>query len=259
MKFDGKKVIVTGGAQGLGFACAQRLAKEGANVAIADIDLAAAEKAATALCRDGGQAIAFVCDVSNAASVATMVKAVIATCGGIDGLINNAGVSSPIDFLALDENEFDRTYRINVKGVFLVGQAVARAMVEAGSHGGIVNITSVQAVVASDMAAYVMSKAAVGGLTRSMAIALADYGIRVNAIGPGSMSTPMMDVGLNAIPGLRQTLLNRTPLGRFANPDEVASVACFLVSEEASYVTGQTVFVDGGRLAQNFRIPVENS
>ncbi len=254
MNFDGKTVIVTGGAQGLGFACATRLAKAGAHVAIADINPQSAEQAAKSLIKDGGQATAFACDVADAASVATMVKSVVTKCRSIYGLINNAGVSSPVDFLALDEKEFDRTYRINVKGTFLVSQAVSRAMIDTGSKGAIVNISSVQAVVASDQAAYVMSKAAIGGLTRSMAVALADHGIRVNCIGPGSMSTPMMDVGINAIPGLRQTLLNRTPLGRFADPVEVANVACFLVSEEASYMTGQTVFVDGGRLAQNFRI-----
>lgn len=250
-----KTIVVTGGAQGLGLACARRLAKSGARVAIADLDRASGQQAAEALCRDGGRAAAFACDVADAASVAAMVKAVVAAYGGIDGLINNAGVSSTKSFLELDEAEFDRTHRVNVKGVFLVGQAVARAMIAAGIRGSIVNITSVQAVVASDLSAYVASKGAVGGLTRSMAVALADHGIRVNAVGPGSMQTPMMDVGLNAIPRLRQVLLDRTPLGRFADPDEVASVACFLISDDASYVTGQTVFVDGGRLAQNFRAP----
>lgn len=250
-----KTIIVTGGAQGLGLACARRLMKSGARVAIADVDFALARQAATDLCRDGGRATAYACDVGDAAAVGAMVKAVIADYGSIDGLINNAGVSSTQNFLQLDEREFDRAFRVNVKGVFLVGQAVARAMIEAGRKGSIANITSVQAVVASTQSAYVMSKGAVGGLTRSMAIALADHGIRVNAVGPGSMATPMMEVGLKAMPRLRQTLLDRTPLGRFADPEEVANVVSFLISDEASYVTGQTIFVDGGRLAQNFAMP----
>ncbi|NMF88609.1 SDR family NAD(P)-dependent oxidoreductase [Aromatoleum petrolei] len=256
MNFEGKNAIVTGGAQGLGFECARRLAAAGARVVIADLNREAGEQAVAQLHHQGAQALALVCDVANAEAVNAMVTETVAAWGGIDVLINNAGVHCSENFLDTSEQEIDRLYRINVKGTFLPSQHVARHMVQTGRRGRIVNISSIQAVLATFHTAYGMSKAAVGGLTRSMAISLAPHGIRVNAVGAGPMRTPMMAAGLAANPALEQVMLNRTPLGRFADPSEMASVACFLASDDASFMTGQTVYVDGGRLAQNFAVPV---
>lgn len=255
MDFKGKNAIVTGGAQGLGLECARRLAGAGARVVIVDLNREAGERAAAALRDQGSKALALGCDVADSAAVAAMVTDAIAAWGGIDVLINSAGVSCPRDFLDTREEDMDLLYRINIKGTFLPSQQVARHMVQTQRGGSIVNISSVQAVVATEHAAYGMSKAAVGGLTRSMAMSLAPHRVRVNAVGAGTMKTPMLQAGIATNPAMEQALLARTPLGRFAEPSEMANVACFLASEEASFMTGQTVYVDGGRLVQNFSVP----
>ena len=175
--------------------------------------------------------------------------------GRIDVLVNNAGILHAAEFLDLAEEDFDRVLRVNVKAAFLCGQAVARSMVERSIHGAIVNMASVNAVLAiANQVPYTVSKGAVNQLTKVMALALAPHGIRVNAIGPGTIATDMTR-GLATDEGARRRVMSRTPLGRIGEPSEVAAVAAFLASDDASYLTGQTIYPDGGRLGLNYTMP----
>src|SRR5262249_49854976 len=182
--------------------------------------------------------------------------------GSLDILVNNAGIIHGADFLDIAEADFDRVLRVNLKGHFLVGQAAARRMVEqvkAGKPAGaIINMSSVNAVLASPaLGAYCVSKGGIAQLTRVMALSLAPYGIRVNAIGPGSIMTDILKSVANDREAKRR-LLARTPLGRIGEPEEIAAVAVFLASDDASYLTGETVFADGGRLGLNYTVAVKD-
>ncbi len=185
-----------------------------------------------------------------------LVAAAIDAYGDIDILVNNAGIVHGADFLDLGEEDFDRVLNVNLKGTFLAGQAVARHMVEkvnnGGAPGSIVNMSSINAVFAiANQIPYSVSKGGVNQLTKAMALSLAPYGIRVNAIGPGSIMTDMLS-SVNSDPAARNRILSRTPLGRIGEPAEIAAIAVFLASDEASYITGQTVYADGGRLPLNY-------
>lgn len=259
MRLKGKTAIVTGGAGGIGYAIAERLLSEGARVLIADIDAAKGEKAVEALGQFGK--VRFVrADVGNKADVDSLVAETIKAFGSVDVLANNAGIVHGADFLDIAEEDFDRVLRINLKGAFLVGQAVARVMVEqikaGGKPGAIINMSSINAVVAiANQVPYSISKGGVSQLTKVMALSLAPYGIRVNAIGPGSIMTEML-ASVNADPAAKNRILSRTPMGRVGEPSEIASIAAFLASDDASYVTGQTIFADGGRLPLNYTVAV---
>jgi len=252
MKLQNKVAIVTGGTQGIGLACAQRLVAEGARVMLADIKpegLAAAEAL-------GANARFFRADVSVKAEVDALVAATLAEFGAIDILINNAGVTHAAGFLELEEEDFDRVLRINLKSMFLCGQAVARVMVKQQS-GSIINMSSVNSELAiPNQVPYVVSKGGVNQLTKVMSLNLAPHGIRVNGIGPGTILTELAKQAVLGSPEARHTILSRTPLGRCGEPEEVASIAAFLASDDASYMTGQTLFVDGGRMALNYTVPV---
>jgi NAD(P)-dependent dehydrogenase (short-subunit alcohol dehydrogenase family) len=256
MKLESQIAIVTGGARGIGLAIARRFLAEGARVVIADIDADEGKAAAAKL----GASCRFVrADVGDARDVQAIV-AETAAFGGLDILVNNAGVAHTAEFLDLAEADFDRVLRVNLKGAFLMGQAAARAMVagvKAGrAPGSIVNMSSINSVVAiPNQVAYCISKGGVAQLTRVMALALAPFGIRVNAIGPGSIMTRILQ-SIATDKAAERRLLSRTPLGRIGEVDEIASVACFLASKDASYLTGETVFADGGRLALNYTVPV---
>lgn len=253
MKLAKKVAIVTGATQGIGLACAQRLVIEGARVMLVDIKPEGAG-AAQAL---GEAARFFAADVSQKADVDAMVAATLQEFGRIDILINNAGVTHAADFLDLTEDDFDRVIRINLKSMFLCGQAVARAMV-AQQSGCIINMSSVNSELAiPNQVPYVVSKGGVNQLTKVMALNLAPHGIRVNGIGPGTILTELARKAVMGSPEARNTILSRTPMGRCGEPEEVASVAAFLASEDASYMTGQTMYVDGGRLALNYTVPVK--
>ncbi len=258
MRFTGKTVIVTGGAKGIGRACVQRFAREGARVVIADIDAEAGEALAKSLKAAGGEGFFRECDVTHRLDVRNTVQAAVDVYGRLDFLINNAGIVHAADFLDLKEEDFDRVLSVNLKGAFLMGQAAARQMVaqvEAGeAPGAIVNMSSVNAVLAiANQVPYTVSKGGINQLTRVMALALAPYGIRVNAIGPGSIMTEML-AAVATDETARRKVLSRTPIGRLGEPEEIAAIAAFLCSEDASYVTGQCIYADGGRLPLNYTV-----
>ncbi len=254
MKLQSKVALVTGGAQGIGLACATRFADEGAKVAIVDVDAARGAEAVAAI---GAERALFVAgDVAKADTVSRAVAATLERFGAIDVLLNNAGVTHAADFLELAEADFDRVLGVNLKSYFLFGQAVAKWMVGAGRGGAIVNMSSVNAILAiPNQVPYCVSKGGVAQLTRVMAISLAQKGIRVNAIGPGTIATELARTAVLGSPAAERTIMSRTPLGRLGEPDEVAKVAVFLAGDDASYLTGQTVFPDGGRLALNYLMP----
>jgi NAD(P)-dependent dehydrogenase (short-subunit alcohol dehydrogenase family) len=262
MLLTGKIALVTGAAQGIGQACAVRLAKEGAKVVLCDVNEKAGLATAKGIEARGGRAVYVACDVSQAGDVAGVLAAALKAFRRVDILVNNAGVVDDAPFLDLAVEELDRVLGINLRGAFLMGQAVARQMVRQGrgkggaSAGAIVNMSSVNAQFAlPDHVAYSISKGGINQLTKAMAIALAPQGIRVNAVGPGTIDTPLIK---NVVKdkAFRVKVLSRTPLGRFGRPEEVAAIVAWLASDESSYVTGTTVYADGGRLPLNYVVPV---
>ena len=245
----GRVCIVTGGAQGIGQACVQRFAREGALVVIADVADAKGKQLAEAL------KVSYVhCDVGSGADVQAMVHHVMALHGRIDVLVNNAGIFKAADFLDVTEADFDQVLRVNLKGAFLVGQAVAREMVSTGG-GAIINMSSVNGVLAiPNIASYNVSKGGINQLTRVMALALADHGIRVNAVAPGTIATELAARAVLTSEAAQQKIISRTPLKRLGTPEEVADMVAFLASDAASYVTGEIVVIDGGRMALNYTV-----
>ncbi len=257
MRLKDKVAVVTGAAKGIGLACAKALAAEGAKVVLADVEVAAGEEAAEDIQAGGAEALFVTCDVGDKAQVDALIGSAVAAYGRLDCAVANAGIVHTCDFLDLAEEDFDRVLRINLKGVFLTGQAAALQMVAQGTGGTVINMSSVNAVMAiPSITPYVVAKGGVNQLTKVMALALADKGIRVNAIGPGSIMTEVFKQVVTdkaAMAGI----LSRTPLGRVGEPEEVAKVAVFLASEDSSYITGQTIYPDGGRLALNYTVPVK--
>ena len=261
MALDGKVAIVTGGANGIGLAIARRFLQDGMSVMIGDVDEEAGRRTAADLGHLGHVDFAKA-DVSRKLDVHNLVASTLDRFGDIDVLVNNAGIVHGADFLELSEADFDRVLAVNLKGSFLTGQAVARYMVDKVKNGGpagvIVNMSSVNAVFAiANQVPYSVSKGGVNQLTKAMALSLAPYGIRVNAIGPGSIMTDML-ASVNDDPAAKNRILSRTPLGRIGMPAEIAAIASFLASEDASYITGQTIYADGGRLPLNYTVPVKS-
>jgi NAD(P)-dependent dehydrogenase (short-subunit alcohol dehydrogenase family) len=252
---DGQGIVVTGAAHGIGAACAQRLCRDGAAVALWDVDAAAGQALAQALQAQGHQAHFVACDVASGAAVAQAVQHSLAALGGrLHGLVNNAGIFKAADFLDITEADWDAVLNVNLKGAFLVAQAVAREMARSGG-GAIVNMSSVNGLMAiPSIASYNVSKGGVNQLTRVMALALAEHGVRVNAVAPGTIATELAQQAVLGSEAARQRILSRTPLRRLGEPDEVASVCAFLLSDAASYMTGEIVYVDGGRLALNYTV-----
>lgn len=250
-----KTAIVTGAANGIGLATAQRFVEEGVRVILADVDDAAGHEAVEGLSRVGDATYVH-CDVSDRLDVRNLLAKSVEAYGQIDILVANAGIVHTADFLEIEEADFDRVIAVNLKGVFLVSQLVARHMVEqvkeGNKPGSIITMSSINAEVSiANQVPYSASKGGVRQLTKVMALSLAPHGIRVNAIGPGSIMTEMLHKAVED-ESTREKLLSRTPIGRIGEPGEVASVAAFLASEQASYITGQTIYCDGGRLGLNY-------
>jgi NAD(P)-dependent dehydrogenase (short-subunit alcohol dehydrogenase family) len=256
MRLKDKITVITGAAAGIGLACAKRFAAEGAKVVLSDIDAARGAAAADEIAAGGAEACFVACDVGDKAQVDGLIAAAVSAYGGLDCAIANAGIVHACDFLDLEEADFDRVIRINLKGVFLTGQAAARQMAAQGRGGTIINMSSVNAVMAIPaITPYVAAKGGVNQLTKVMSLALVDKGIRVNAIGPGSINTEVFKTVVTDQAAMNK-ILSRTPMGRVGEPDEVASVAVFLASEDSSFITGQTIYPDGGRMALNYTVPV---
>ncbi|MEF9995909.1 MAG: SDR family oxidoreductase [Burkholderiaceae bacterium] len=258
MRLKDRVVIVTGAAQGIGAACAKALANEGAKVVVSDRNEIGGTQLARDIAAAGGRATFHRADVSEKAHCDALVRFAVEYFGRLDILINNAGIVHAAEFLDLVEEDFDRVLRVNLKGAFLCGQAAARQMSAQaaradGSRGVVINMSSVNGVLAiANQVAYTVSKGGLNQLTKVMAIGLAARGIRVMGIGPGSIATELLKTVVLSNEAAKQKILSRTPMGRLGEPEEVAKIAVFLASDEASYLTGTTLYPDGGRLALNY-------
>ncbi|MEO0916728.1 MAG: SDR family NAD(P)-dependent oxidoreductase [Pseudomonadota bacterium] len=251
MDMSGSWALVTGGAQGIGLACAQALAEDGHKIILADVNADGVQEAAATL---GNGTVGLAVDVGDADAVLAMFDKVEAELGPVSVLVNNAGIAAPGDFLSYDLETFDRVLDINLRGVFVATQRAARTMVEQGIEGAIVNMSSINAQLAIPaIPAYCASKGGVMQLTKVAALALAKHNIRVNAVGPGSIDTAMM-ASVNANPEAFKVAMSRTPLGRPGTAEEIGSVVAFLASKKAGYITGETIYVDGGRLGLNYTV-----
>lgn len=247
----GRRAIITGASQGIGEACARRLAREGATLALWDIDDARGQALATEL-----GATYCHCNVAVKAEVDAALAATLAALGGVDALVSNAGIFKAADFLEISEADWDAVLDVNLKGSFLVGQAVAREMVKAG-RGAIVMMSSVNGTLTiPSIASYNASKGAINQLTRVMALSLADRGVRVNAVAPGTIATELAKNAVLTSAEASARIMSRTPMKRLGEPAEIADVVAFLLSDAASYVTGEIVVVDGGRMTLNYTVPV---
>ena len=243
-----KIALITGGAQGIGLACAEALTADGYRVMLVDVKDSVADAARTL----GGRG--FVCDVADTAALMAVFDTIEAEEGPIAALVNNAGIAKPGDFLTYSLEDFDAVLTLNLRSVFAATQRAANGMIKAGIKGAIVNMSSINAVVAIPaIPAYCASKGGVQQLTKASALALAPHGIRVNAVGPGSIDTEMM-AGVNASPEALARVMSRTPIGRVGTAREIGDVVAFLCSDKASYVTGETIYVDGGRLGLNYTV-----
>ena len=256
MLLKDKVTVITGASQGIGLACAERFVKEGAKVVMSDVQ------------DDKGQAVAeklgadYVhCNVQSSSDIQQLLDKAVELHGRIDSVIANAGIVHAADILDLEEEDFDRVISINLRGVFLTGQLAAKIMInqqpdDAGNKGTIINMSSVNGVLAIPaIAPYVIAKGGVNQWTKCLGIRLASEGVRVNGIGPGSINTDMFQAVADNPRKYKETM-SRTPMQRPGEPDEVAKVAVFLASEYSSYVTGQTVYTDGGRMGLNYVVPV---
>ena len=252
MRLKDKVAVITGAAQGIGLGIAQRFATEGARVMMLDINAEIGEKAARSI----KNAVFLEADVSQKSAVDAAVATVIEQTRQIDICVNNAGILRSGDVLDISEEDFDTVLGVNLKGAFLMSQAVGRHMVKAGS-GSIINMSSVNGVMTiPTILPYNVSKGGLDQLTRVMAIGLAQKGVRVNAIGPGSILTDLLINQVMTDEDKRRAILSRTPMGRCGEVDEIASIALFLASDESSYITGQCIYADGGRMALNYTVPV---
>ena len=240
--------LITGAAQGIGYACAEALIDDGCEVILSDINASGVEAAAKAL--NAVDSIA--CDMGDVEQIETMFTRIFSEHRPLSALVNNAGVAMPGDFLDYSLEHFEQVININLRGVFLATQLSAREMVKHEIEGAIVNMSSINAQVAIPaIPAYCASKGGVMQLTKVAALALAKHNIRVNAVGPGSIDTAMM-ASVNSNPDAFKMAMSRTPLGRAGTAREIGDVVAFLCSGKSSYITGETIYVDGGRLGLNY-------
>ena len=253
---EGRVMVITGAAQGIGEACARRLVRDGAAVALWDVADDAGQRLADALTQAGARAFYQHCNVADKAQVDAALAATLAHFGAVHGLVNNAGIFKAAAFLDITEADWDAVLDINLKGSFLVGQAVARELVKGGG-GTVVNMSSVNGTLAiPSIASYNASKGGVNQLTRVMALSLADQNVRVNAVAPGTIATELARAAVLTGEEARLRVMSRTPMKRLGEPSEIADVVAFLLSDASSYMTGEIVVVDGGRMTLNYTVPV---
>jgi len=246
MKFQNQAVLVTGGASGIGQQVCRAMANEGARIAVGDLDLERAQATASELRQGGGEAHAFQLDVASPASVQAFVAAAETALGGLDVLVNCAGIREIVPVLELSFEEWSRVMNVNVNGTFLASQAFARRLVALNKPGRIVNIASTLGLMAAPKrAAYTTSKHAVVGLTRQMALELGEKNIRVNAVAPGVIRTPLTERYFQD-PEMAQTIRDIHALGRWGDPKDIANAILFLADAENAFVTGTILTVDGG-------------
>jgi len=246
-----KVALITGARQGMGKSHAIALAKQGAKVVVTDINQDDCQKVVDEIKNFNGEAIAFKLDVANKSEIDSVVAAIVEKFGRLDILINNAGICQFKPFLELSEEDWDRTININLRGEFLCAQAAAKVMKER-KRGVIINIASVamgqQGIGMSNIAHYCASKGGVAAMTEALAAELAPFNIRVNAIAPGMIETPMID-SVKSDPKTLEAMLQRVPLKRVGRPEEVSELVVFLAADSSSYMTGAVVIIDGGWLA----------
>jgi NAD(P)-dependent dehydrogenase (short-subunit alcohol dehydrogenase family) len=258
MKLSGKVAAITGAARGIGKACAKRFLDDGVKVVISDVDADGLAATAAELARPDALRTV-VGNVAKRADVDQLVATAVKEFGRLDIMVNNAGVARNRDILEISEEEFDEIIGINLKGAFFGVQAAAKQMIAQGGGGVIINMSSVNALLAiPSLTTYAISKGGMKQLTSVAAVALAPHNIRVVAVGPGTILTDMVASSIYTSEDARKTVLSRTPVGRGGEPSEVASVVAFLASDDASYITGQTIYPDGGRLILNYTVPVKD-
>jgi len=246
---DQRIALVTGGAQGIGYACAVALKELGARIILSDINEPGLDEAVAKL---GDGTVGIACDMGDETRVNKLYDQIEKDHGTLHILVNNAGIAQPGDFLETSMDQFRRVIDVNLLGTFLSTQRAAKIMIANNVSGSIVNMSSINAVVAiPSIAAYCASKGGVAQLTKSSSLALAPHNIRVNAVGPGSIDTDML-AAVNANPDAMKMVMSRTPMQRLGDAKEIADVVAFLSSEKSSYVTGETIYVDGGRLGMNY-------
>ena len=248
-RLEGKVAAITGGNQGIGLGIAQRFLQEGAAVAICYLsDKEGTEKIVEGLCSGGGKAVAVQADVSKLGDGVRFVEETAAQLGEIDVLVNNAGVEKRAHFWDVTEADYDFVLDVNLKGLFFITQAFVRHQMKVKAPGKVINISSVhEELPFPHFSSYCASKGGVKMLTRDLSIELAPLGITINSVAPGAIETPINKNLLND-PAKLSALLENIPLKRLGKPEDVASVAVFLASDESSYITGTTIFVDGGLL-----------
>ena len=256
MRLAGKVAVITGAARGIGRATAERLLADGAKVVVSDIDAERLNKTAAEI-GSPDNVLAVPADVSKKSEVVQLVDAAVRRFGAIDIMVNNAGIAPVVDFLDVTEELLDRVLDVNLKGAFYGTQAAGRRMIEQGRAGVIINMSSINSGLANpNVAPYAISKGGMNQVTSTAAVAFAPHGIRVVGVGPGTIMTDMVAGAFVQSAG-NHAILSRTPLGRYGQPSEVASVVAFLASDDASYMTGETVYVDGGRRVLNYVVPVK--